>query len=123
MVCYNDGRVEPLNVHDLVATLAAESTSGELGLQPWIVDKAVESLVRYFREEGRRDRVTLAEFTQTAQVLLASFFKEVTRHESNGQQLDLFAAARCCGPGFELEFFREIRSFLDRELKEPARQS
>ncbi len=112
LVCFADGHIEPLNLHDLVEHLARDFPRERADLPPWIVEGAVESLIRHFRENAKRNSVSLGEFIKTANALLVSFIHETLDDRGNERQLDLFATAQCCGSGFELEFFMAIRRFL-----------
>jgi len=112
LVCFADGHIEPLNLHDLVEHLARDFPRERADLPPWIVEGAVESLIRHFRENAKRNSVSLGEFIKTAHALLSSFIKETLDDRESERQLDLFATAQCCGSGFELEFFMAIRRFL-----------
>lgn len=111
-VCHNDGRIEPLDVQDLVRCLAADPQSGALELDPSILEKVVESIVQHFRNELKREHVPLGEFIQLAQTLLMAFAGSAVPKRAPLVELDLFETARRCGIGFELEFFSELRRFV-----------
>jgi len=115
LIFFADGHIEPLNMHDLVVHLAHDFPKAGDRLQPWVVEKAVESLIRHFRADSRREYVSLGEFVKTAHALLDSFVRETMNGAEEKGQLDLFATARGCGFGFELEFFAEIRRFFSQK--------
>jgi hypothetical protein len=113
IICYEDGRMEPLHLDDLIAHLTANSDLPSV-LDPWLMEKIVESIIHHFRNELQRDRVPLVEFISLTKKLLEGFFREAMQNGQSPLQLDLFETARNCGNGFELEFFSEIRKFLQQ---------
>ena len=122
IVCYPDGHREPLDVHDLVEHLAADADFAINGLDPWVLEKVVESVVHHLRIDLQRDQVLLAEFLQWMQTLLDGYLQEaaVSGQDDLPRKLDLFETARRCGTGFELEFFSKVRQFLIRQSLRPG---
>ncbi len=102
IVCYGNGRSEPLDIPDLVARVTGESEISLSVLEPWVLEKVIESVIFHFREDLQRDRVPLAEFILLTKSLLESFFKEIIEKNAHLFHLDLFTTAQRCGNGFEL---------------------
>lgn len=124
IVCHDNGRMEPLDVHGLVELLAASSQSAVSSLDPWVFEKVIESVVHHFREDLHRDQVPLVEFVEWIQTLLDGYSKEAGTDDKDGVvgKLDLFETVRRYGTGFELEFFLDIRHFLVEKSKRTSHE-
>src|SRR3989338_9273866 len=108
LVCCHDGKIEPIHIQDLLDRLLRENEIAVLKLQPWILEKMVESIFYHFRDELNRDRIAFNELVDLARLLLESFFQEVVQKDIGFSKINLFDVASRCGMRFELEFFVEI---------------
>lgn len=111
-ICHADGTVEPLEIEALVEKFAADPEIQASGLEPWVIQEVIESVLRYLREELNREQVSLKELRDLARMLQQHFYKQVVKTSPQRYDLDLFQTALKCGSAFELEFFPAIRSFI-----------
>jgi hypothetical protein len=116
IICHEDGRMEPIHLNDLITQLTADSELPGI-LDPWILEKIVESIIHHFRYELQKEFVPLTEFIALTKQLLESFFREALEKGQSFLQLDLFETARNCGNGFELEFYNVVRRSLQQYLE------
>jgi hypothetical protein len=109
--CY-DGKIQPLDMQEFVRELVGENPIPSAALEPWMIERVVESIANHFHQDLKRDVISFSEILDVAKVLLESFFHENIEKQKHLVRLDLFEIARRCGTGFELEFYSEIRRFL-----------
>jgi hypothetical protein len=116
-ISYDDGRMEPIDIRDLIQRLAADPLIASKSFQPWILEKVVESIFYHFREELQRDKIAFSELESLARTLLESFLLEAMPQSRGFFRLDLFDVAARYGTGFELEFYNEVKRFLFEKVQ------
>jgi hypothetical protein len=107
VICYEDGRQEPVSIKDLLEGLIVDKDLAKL--QPWVLEQIIESIFYYFKNDLKRESVSHTDFISLIRNLQKSFYQHTNQ---NQRQLDLFDVAKTCGSAFELEFFSRIREFL-----------
>lgn len=111
------GELLPMSAADLASKLLAELPAS---LDRELVDNALEAVVYFFRQEQRRDSVTVAEFTQALETVLrglgVSLADAAGLNELPVADSDLERLAAASGEGFELMFFLLLREELQRQL-------
>lgn len=108
IVCHEDGRMEPLQLDDLIQELSEQSDLPSV-LDPWVMEKVIESIIHHFRNDLQQEKVSLIEFVALTKQLLESFLREAMQKGPCYLQLDLLETAQNCGNAFELEFYNVIR--------------
>ncbi len=113
MVCYEDGRMEPLGIQDLLSSMPNQCKLAAASMDPWVIETVFESVIRHIQEDQQRDKLPLSELVEMVSGLLSGYSEEVLQNKEIPQiQLDLFETARSCGTGFELEFYTALRRFF-----------
>lgn len=115
LMCYPDGRVEPLDLSQLVCEIAGQNESLASKLEPWMVEHVVQSIVHYIRNEMKKETVTLQDFIDLSRELLTHF--SAPKAEGDGRSkaeavCDLYQLAQKAGYGFELRFYDILRDHI-----------
>jgi hypothetical protein len=113
----------PLSVDMLTTDLMV---SAEREFDPEFVDEAANAVFYYFKYELGRETVTIGEFAQALEKVLAGFKLESPAAKQQGcrlhiQEADLSRLARESGNGCELIFFPRLRDELRQQLKQAPR--
>jgi hypothetical protein len=115
VICYEDGRQEPVSIKDLLEGLVMDKDLAKL--QPWVLEQIIESIFSYFKNDLKRESVSHTDFISLIRNLQKSFYQHTNQ---NQRQLNLFDVAKTCGSAFELEFFSRIREFLTSKTSPPS---
>jgi hypothetical protein len=115
---YPDGRVLPLDLSDLVHELAAQAAPEAVPIEPWMIENVVHSILHYIKNDLGKEVVTLQDFIDLSQDILARF----AAPPQDGPVCDLFHLAQRAGPGFELRFYDMLRERIT-ELAEKGADS
>jgi hypothetical protein len=115
LMCYPDGRVEPLDLSQLVCEIAGQNQSLASKLEPWMVEHVVQSIVHYIRNEMKKETVTLQDFIDLSRELLAHFSTSGAKPKSTAEAVcDLYQLAQRAGTGFELRFYDILRDHIQK---------
>ncbi|MDD2706938.1 MAG: hypothetical protein PHV34_02930 [Verrucomicrobiae bacterium] len=118
VIYFEDGHTESHDVRELVVRLTKDPELEGLTGDPRLVEMVVDCLVSFYRQTPETEPVTLANFIEKARELLVGFAEEKGfAPQLRSLQLDLLETARRPGCGFELEFFTELRGFLQQHLR------
>lgn len=114
-MCYPDGRIEPLDLSQLVCEIAGQNESLASKLEPWMVEHVVQSIVHYIRNEMKKETVTLQDFIDLSRELLAHFSAGGAKGKSAAEAVcDLYQLAQRAGYGFELRFYDILRDHIQK---------
>jgi hypothetical protein len=117
----SDGQNIPCSAEVVTIELVGDST-----LDPDMVREAAAAVVFYFKNELKRDHVSVEEFSRALQRVLTKFGYEVTGTDAEAladgpgspATLNLPELASASGKGFELIFFPRLRAELRTQLKD-----
>ena len=111
-MCYPDGRVEPLDLDQLVHQIADQNNVLASKLEPWMVEHVVQSIIHYIRNDLKKDSVTLQDFVDLSQELIRTFMKPQDSSGNDQAVCDLYQLAQRAGYGFELRFYDILRDHI-----------
>lgn len=112
LMCYPDGRVEPLDLSQLVNEIAGQNESFASKLEPWMVEHVVSSIVQYIRFEMKKETVTLQDFIELSRELINHF--ATPKDKTPEAVCDLYQLAQKAGYGFELRFYDILRDHIQK---------
>ena len=113
LMCYPDGRVEPLDLSQLVNEIAGQNAAIASALEPWMVEHVVQSIVQYIRFEMKKETVTLQDFIDLSRELI-KHFAAPPQGKSSEAVCDLYQLAQSAGYGFELRFYDILRDHIQK---------
>ncbi len=115
LMCYPDGRVEPLDLSQLVCEIAGQNDSLGSKLEPWMVEQIVNSIAHYIRHEMKKETVTLQDFIDLSRELLTHFAAPSPMAGNASEAVcDLYQLAQRAGYGFELRFYDILRDHIQK---------
>ena len=109
---YPDGRVEPLDLSQLVGEIVGQNESFASKLEPWMVEHVVQSIVHYIRHEMKKETVTLQDFIDLSRELINHFASP--KGKRSEAVCDLYQLAQRAGYGFELHFYDILRDHIEK---------
>ena len=93
-------------------------------LDEQLVRNASQAVLHYFKNELKRDFVSVAEFAEALEKVLRGFGLEVRSGDTSAKprvvESDLRQLACGAGKGFELVFFASLREEVKRQVSESA---
>jgi hypothetical protein len=116
LMCYPDGRVEPLDLSQLVGEIASQNDALATKLEPWMIEHVVQSIVQYIRQEMKKETVTLQDFIDLSRELLCHFTTPNSKQSAEQSETvcDLYQLAQRAGYGFELRFYDILRDHIEK---------
>jgi len=115
LMCYPDGRVEPLDLSQLVSEIAGQNDSFASKLEPWMVEHVVNSIVHYIRHEMKKETVTLQDFIDLSRELINHFAAPPSTPSKTAEAIcDLYQLVQKAGYGFELHFYDILRDHIEK---------